>query len=224
MQPSKLTPQKKPSDPKQVAQNFALLKRHCFAAPYYKLMNDMDAKKSSTNVIEINYRDDESIYFKADPDRLTVIFSIAFKDANDIVLAKVFLQEYADARRTMNNTPSISYSQKEPPAELKGVKNLRVGDTNGFVSFVLHPPHMVKGPRREKTIDTTQTFRNYLHYHMKCSKAHLHTRMRNRVRTFLQILNRAKSEPENKEKKTMTGRTFKRADDTASTFDDAMNI
>jgi len=124
----------------------------------------------------------------------------------------------------MNNTPSISYSQKEPPAELKGVKNLRVGDTNGFVSFVLHPPHMVKGPRREKTIDTTQTFRNYLHYHMKCSKAHLHTRMRNRVRTFLQILNRAKSEPENKEKKTMTGRTFKRADDTASTFDDAMNI
>jgi len=224
MQLSKLTPPKKPSDVKAVAQNFGLLKRHCFAAPYYKLMNDMDAKKQNANVVEINYRDDETIYFKADADRLTVIFSIAFKDANDVVLAKVFLQEYVDARKSMNNTPSISYAQKEPPAELKGVKNLRVGDSNGFVTFVLHAPHMVKGPRREKTIDTTQTFRNYLHYHMKCSKANLHTRMRNRVRTFLQVLNRAKSEPANQEKKTITGRTFKRADDTAATFDDAMNI
>jgi len=48
---------------------------------------------------------------------------------------------------------------------------------------------------------------------MKCSKAYLHTRMRERVRTFLQVLNRAKSTPESTEKKTITGRTFRRADD-----------
>lgn len=51
---------------------------------------------------------------------------------------------------------------------------------------------------------------------MKCSKAHLHTRMRNRVRSFLQILNRAKSDPQKVEKKTITGKTFSRADDAPS--------
>lgn len=41
----------------------------------------------------------------------------------------------------------------------------------------------------------------------------MHTRMRNKVRTFLQVLNRAKSEPQSTEKKTITGRTFRRADE-----------
>jgi len=128
------------------------------------------------------------------------------------VIAKVFLQEYQDARRTMSNAPSVMYSQKEPPQELRGVRNLKVGEAQVFVSFVLFQPHIAPA-KREKTIDNIQTFRNYLHYHIKCSKAYLHTRMRNRVRTFLQVLNRAKSEPQSTEKKTITGRTFNRADD-----------
>ena len=41
----------------------------------------------------------------------------------------------------------------------------------------------------------------------------MHTRMRNRVRTFLQVLNRAKSDTGSGEKKTITGKTFRRADD-----------
>lgn len=47
-------------------------------------------------------------------------------------------------------------------------------------------------------------------YHIKCSKAYMHDRMRKRVDSLLQVLNRAKAEPlEPKEKKTMTGKTFK---------------
>jgi len=96
--------------------------------------------------------------------------------------------------------------------ELKGVKNLKVSEGQGFVSFVLFASH-ISGNKKEKSIDNIQTFRNYLHYHIKCSKAFMHTRMRNRVKTFLQVLNRAKSAPESTEKKTITGKTFKRADD-----------
>src|SRR5690606_30465765 len=103
------------------------------------------------------------------------IFAIQFKDPDDVVLAKVFLQEYADARRTMSNAPSVTYSQREPPLELRGVRNLRVSDSQGFVSFgthtffffealffllislpppfiVLFQPHMAPA-KREKTID-----------------------------------------------------------------------
>jgi len=213
---------KVPQDKAAFARNIALLKRHALAAPFYKVFNDIEAKKPGT-LVEINYRDDEAFYLKPESDRCIVIFSVRFKDADDVVLSKVFLQEYADARKTMSNAPSVTYSQKEPPMELKGVRNLRVGEGQGFVSFVLFQPH-IAAAKREKTIDNIQTFRNYLHYHLKCSKAFLHTRMRNRVRSFLQVLNRAKSEPESKEKKTITGRTFKRADDAPSTMEDQYNI
>jgi len=211
-----------PSDKAGCARTVALMKRHAMAAPFYKVFSDIEAKKGG-NLIEIQYRDDEALYLKPEVDRCIVIFSVRFKDADDVVLAKVFLQEYADARKTISNAPSVSYSQKEPPLELKSVKNLRVGEAQGFVSFVLFQPHMAAS-KREKTIDNIQTCRNYLHYHLKWSKAYLHTRMRNKVRSFLQVLNRAKSEPENKEKKTITGRTFKRADDADNTLEDQYNI
>lgn len=213
---------KPPQDPAAFARNIALLKRHAFAAPFYKVFNDIEQKKGG-GLIELPYRDDEALYIKPETDRCIVIFAMQFKDPDDIVLAKVFLQEYADARKTMSNAPSVSYSQKEPPLELKGVRNLKVSQNQGFVSFVLFQPH-IAAAKREKTIDNIMTFRNYLHYHLKCSKAFLHTRMRNRVRTFLQVLNRAKSEPEAKEKKTMTGRTFKRADESAPQIAEEYNI
>jgi actin related protein 2/3 complex, subunit 2 len=203
---------KPPQDKAKFAHNIALIKRHALAAPFYKLFNDIEAKKGAGPVTELRYRDEEAFFLKPESDRLIVIFSIQFKDADDVVFAKVFLQEFQDARRTMSNAPSVTYSQKEPPLELQGVKNLRVGDNNGYVSFVLFAPH-ITGNKKEKTIDNIQTFRNYLHYHIKCSKAYLHTRMRNRVRSFLQVLNRAKSEPESTQKRTITGRTFRRPDE-----------
>lgn len=53
------------------------------------------------------------------------------------------------------------------------------------------------------------TFRNYLQYHIKCSKAFMHTRMRIRVESLLQVLNRAKQKKAAKAT-TASGRTFKR--------------
>jgi len=212
-----------PSDKAAFARNVALLKRHALSAPFLRAFSDVEAKKAGASLIEVPYREDEAFYIKSEADRAIVIFSIAFKDKDDAVLAKVFLQEYQDARKTISNAPSVIFSQKEPPLELKGVRNLRAGSGNGFVSFVLFQPHIL-GKKKETTIDNIMTFRNYLHYHMKCSKAYLHTRMRNQVRSFLQVLNRSKSEQETKEKKTITGRTFTRADDAPATLSPEENI
>jgi len=215
-----------PADKAAVARNFALLKRNALAAPFYKVFADIEQKKPAGPLIEIAYRDEEAFYIKAESDRVIVVFSVQFRDQDDVVFAKVFLQEFQDARKTMNGVPSVAYSQKEPPMELKSVRNLRVGANNGFVSFVLFANH-ISGTKKEKSIDSIQTFRNYLHYHIKCSKAYMHTRMRNRVRLFLQILNRAKSEIQSTEKRTITGRTFRRADEPETNvggFDDEYNI
>jgi len=48
--------------------------------------------------------------------------------------------------------------------------------------------------------------------------------MRNKVKAFLQVLNRAKSAPESAEKKTITGKTFRRADEPQQSADDEYNI
>jgi actin related protein 2/3 complex subunit 2 len=48
--------------------------------------------------------------------------------------------------------------------------------------------------------------RNYLHYHLKCSKAYMHQRMRAKTNDFLKVLNRAK--PEQKAKPTEERKNF----------------
>lgn len=66
--------------------------------------------------------------------------------------------------------------------------------------------------RKDKVTAVLQSFRNYLQYHIKCSKSYFHSRMRARVVSLLKVLNRAKVEPpaEKKEMKTMSGRSFER--------------
>jgi len=185
----------------------SLFKRHLLAAPFKKVFQAVE-KNQPHPILSIAYREDEAIYIKGEPERVTVIFSIMFKDADDQVFAKIFLKEFEDARKSISNAPSVSYSTKEAPGELKGVAGVKEGEGHGFVTFVLFQNHIKNA---EKTINTIQTFRDYLHYHIKCSKAYLHNRMRNKVESFLQVLNRARpTDVAAKEKKTAAGKTFVR--------------
>merc|ERR1712225_84897 len=144
------------ADKETLPGKIALFKRTVVAAPLEAVF---DGKPGLPPVITINYRTNEAVYLKREGNNVAVIFSINFKDKDDIVIGKVFLQELEAARKTINNAPAITF------------------------------------------------FRNYLHYHIKCSKAFLHTRMRLRVEELLQVLNRAKIKNANKEMKTMSGRT-----------------
>jgi len=193
---------KKETLPKSIS----YLKRHVIAAPFLRLFESVTSG-GNCPMITINYRTNEAMYLKQEQDRAQVIFSINFKDSDDIVLSKVFLQEFANARKTMSNAPAVTYSQKEAPLELKGVPNVREGEDQGFVTFVLFNNHVGES-RRNQTIDNIHLFRDYLHYHIKCSKAYLHTRMRLRTEALLQVLNRAKQKTAMKEMKTITGKTF----------------
>ena len=75
---------------------------------------------------------------------------------------------------------------------------------------VLEPRH-TRAAAMAKTIDLVQTFRTYLHYHIKCSKAYLHSRMRNRTAALIKVLNRARPGTAVKKKtRTAGGRTFVR--------------
>jgi len=191
----------------KVSNSVSLLKRNLLSAPFSKMFQAIE-KGQSPAIAKVDFRDGESLYIKPEGERAIVVFQVEFKDPNDQVLAKVFMQEF---RRSVGGAPSVDYRANEAPLEVQGQPGLREGEGIGFISFVLMPAH-IQAAKRQKTIDLMQMFRNYLQYHIKCSKADLHTRMRRRVADLLQVLNRAKPEPfEKKEKKVMGGKTFKRS-------------
>lgn len=181
----------------------ALLKRNMMAAPfeaafaeYYKLKEAASKYTSEEapqgvreggEVMAIHYREEEAIYCKASHDRVTVIFSTVFREETDRVFGKVFIQEFVDARRrAIQNAPQVLF-RNDPPLELQGVpgvKNTGTGEI-GYVTFVLFPRHLTP-QRMPEVISHIQTFRDYFHYHIKASKAYIHSRMRRRTADFLQ--------------------------------------
>ena len=56
-----------------------------------------------------------------------------------------------------------------------------------YVTFVLFPRH-TNPTNRDNTINLIHQFRTYLHYHIKCSKAYLHSRMRSKTSEFLKVM------------------------------------
>lgn len=197
-----------PENKEELAASVAMLKRNCFAAVFEKYF-ELQAKGGEKSTAIIHYRDRETMYVSAAKDRVTVIFSTIFMDDDDVIIGKVFMQEFKEGRRGSQTAPQVLFSHAEPPSELKGTDAL-TGDNVGYITFVLFPRHFKDEATRNKTIDCIHTFRDYLHYHIKCSKAYLHTRMRARTSDLLKVLNRARPEAKATEKKTISGRTFAR--------------
>jgi len=199
----------------------AMLKRNALAAPFERAFAEQKALESTPaptdgspreqgQLMQIHYRDEEAIYVRASHDRVTVVFSTIFKEETDRIFGKVFLQEFVDARKlaSLQTAPQVLYSNRDPPLEIRHIPGLKNTEDVGYVTFVLFPRHF-SALTAEETISRIQLFRDYLHYHIKCSKAYMHSRMRHRVTEFLKILNRAKADNVGeKERKTVTGRTF----------------
>ncbi|CAL53053.1 ARP2/3 complex, 34kDa subunit (p34-Arc) [Ostreococcus tauri] len=161
-------------------------------------------------------RPGETMFIKPQKDQVTVVFPMRFEDARDAVIATQFLTHFAEVRRTqkdLSTAPAVSYI-KTPPLELKEAPEelLNVAATNGgYVSFVLFKRHVAED-RLESTVWNILTFHAFVSFHIKYSKAYWHSRMRNKVESWLSILKRAKKSDPNGPKKmtTASGRTFVR--------------
>jgi len=195
-----------PADKAKVAGEIAKLKCYLYGSVVLKVCEEAEKGQTGT-LYDIPLRDsEERMWLRADSnDRITVVFSINFTDADDIVFGKVFLQEF---KKSVAGAPSVDFVYKNPPLELREVSQPPRSDNIGYVTFVLFDRHF-KGEKKLGVAEAIPTFRNYLHYHIKCAKSNLHTRMRNRVDLLLQILNRAKQEIK-EDKTTASGRTFTR--------------
>jgi actin related protein 2/3 complex subunit 2 len=134
-----------------------------------------------------------------------VTMSIPRKD--DVVLAKNFLQTFADAKRLqpkeLESAPAMSFTfgkaPPEIPAELQ--KSVASGDGDSIAdgaalvhcTFQLQKSHMEREKVAVKSVVQIVNFRNTLLYHLHCCRSYMHAMMRKRVESSLIVLNRGKT-------------------------------
>lgn len=183
------------------------LKKVVCGGPIEKALTSLLKKEAPGPVLQINYRKNESMFICPSSGKVVIVFMVDFADQTDKAMAKVFLQEFVEAQRTVRTAPPVQYL-REAPGELSALNLKYSPDIAGFISFALEERH-VQGARLNTAVTLLTGFRSYLLYHIKCSKTYLHMRMRKRVAGWMQVLNRALPEVET-EKKTAAGKTFTR--------------
>jgi len=190
------------------------LKHTVIGGVFHYFFNQLNEGKVPTH-FSFALRSDTTVYFVPKNDRVTVLFTVDFKEKVDRAVARVFMQEFVDARnkdKTLGATPPVGFGS-QPPLELQpfGITEPIKGII-GFVSFSVMKAHVDKPEKRDKVVSVLQGFRNFMQYHIKCSKAHFHSRMRARAASLLGVLNRAKPEidPKTVQARTISGKTFVR--------------
>jgi len=202
-----------PADYDALATKISLFKFHALGSPFQKYFKALATGKAIPSG-RVRLTEDTTIYFSSKNDRCVVIFSLHYKEKFDEVLARVFLSSMFDVKRSdksLGPSPGVSYDAEVPPNEMKQDFGVQMKEGNcGFLSFAILPRHVTNQDKVDQATDSLQHFRNYLSYHIKCSKTYFHSQMRKRVKELMQVLNRAKSVDEDagKKKKTASGRTF----------------
>ncbi len=199
---------------KKLADSCGLLKRHLMAGAFQRAI-DMFKRQELGETLVLPYRDDEAMYLRPQDSSCAVVFSLRFDNEDDVAFARVFMQEFADARRdvSLRSAPAVTFKYGQKPLELDSVTIAQEKGV-GFITFALFDRHVNTEEAANRSIDLVHQFRTYLHYHMKCSTAYLHSRMRKKYADFLQILNQAKpgaGEMRGPGTRTATGRFMREA-------------
>jgi len=162
----------------------ASAKRNAFASACEKMFNDsLDNKASEAAEISITKKDKLYLFGKKD----RVLFCFALDIKSDQVISNLFLNEMVDTRKKpdMSMCPGVNFTKKAPDE----LKEFDTGDGPYFI-FTLYHRHF-KGSNMDKAIDLMCEFRTYLSYHIKCSKAHIHCRMRSKTEGWKKVMARA---------------------------------
>jgi len=104
------------------------------AVPQEKYFEFQERGETGHKTAVIHYRSDETMFVRALADRVTVIFSTTFKGEDDIILGKVFMQEFSETRRKFQQAPQVLFSHKHPPSELNDSEAI-VGENRGYITF-----------------------------------------------------------------------------------------
>ena len=183
---------------------FSHLKQKIISSPLARIIRDIQSDNNNSNnnnnsntaspfTVTFDNNDFYSVVPGTNKDQIIILFGMNFVDQTDTILAKVFLQEFYDTRNNrMEDAPVVLYG-KEPPKELSKLA-IKSSDSLNYLTLVLFPRHYSTPEAQDHLLKTVPFLSDYIHYHLKCTKAYLHQRMRAKTGDFLKILNRAKPE------------------------------
>lgn len=199
----------------EITKKLTLLKPIVIGGVFKHFYSKLGKGEAPAAPFKFDLRRDTTVFFIPDKDRVVTVFALDFTEKVDKAIAKSFMQEFVDVRKTLNFAPPAQWTlgTTAPPAELKafGITEAQK-NTLGWFSLAILKEHVAKEDLLNKVVEVLQSFRTFLQYHIKCSKSYFHSRMRARCRDLLKVLNRAKlGDPETGPKKTITGKTFTRA-------------
>jgi len=187
----------------EIGNSFSKLRVYALGGPLYKYCKALQEKKVVKEIVQYKLRRDTYFWICPKDDRLTCVFAMEFPIKADFIIANQILTEFLEVRRQRDfqSAPSINFTS-EPPLELKGLPEQKFDKDTflGYFSVLLLPNH-VASAKLDGAVENVIGFRAYLTYHIKCAKAFFHQSMRARVKSMLQILNRARYEPDDERKK-----------------------
>eukprot|EP01083_Nonionella_stella_P224597 799347_1 len=187
----------------EIGEAFSKLRIYALGGPLYQYCKGLQSGKSLKSTFQFKLRRDTYCWIVPKGDRIAIVFGMEFPIKTDRIIGNQILTEFLEVRRQkdLQAAPVIAYS-RDAPNELKGCK-IPSFDKQAFLGYftILLLPSHVKPKKLEVAVENVIGFRAYLTYHIKCAKAFFHQSMRRRVKIMLQILNRARYEPDDKRKK-----------------------
>ncbi|KFO23384.1 Actin-related protein 2/3 complex subunit 2 [Fukomys damarensis] len=173
-----------------------MLKRNCFASVFGKYFQFREEDKEGENRSVIHYRGDETCVLNLRR-TVTVVFGMVFKDADDVVIGKVLMQDFQEGGRASHTAPRVLFSHKELLCSWKTQMLLWV-PTLAMSHLCCSLTTPTQGLRQHHQPDPHVP--DHLQYHSKCFKAYVHTHVRAKTSDFLRVLDHACLDAEKKRK------------------------
>lgn len=165
-----------------------------------KNVNSQEVSQGLYKPIKLVYHPREPFFVVKQPANIITIFPMRFKEDSDVIIATAFFQELMDAgsSEACAKAPPCHWSPIPPP-ELRGEPIEDLSTNGGFVSFEISSRH-VEGKKLDKTVWSLLNFYAFVKYHVKCTRSFIQRRMRKRLESLVEALQKASIEEDHIEK------------------------
>ncbi|RCV34492.1 hypothetical protein SEVIR_7G172200v4 [Setaria viridis] len=153
-------------------------------------LRDMLGSLGPSGTMRLVYNQRDPFFVSKTAERINAVFPMRFRDDTDLAIATSFFQELRELGSSFARAPECSWSPIPPP-ELRGEYVHRLTTNGGFVSFGVLSRH-VRGKRAAKTAWILLNFQAYVKYHIKCTRRHIQSRMRERLEALTEVIHDAR--------------------------------
>jgi len=204
---------KEDAEKKAMIERIKLMRANIVGGVFTYFCKELDAGRKPDS-FNFQLRSDTQVYVYPAKDRVVFIYSLDYPNKAERCIAKIFMQEFKDAKKRIGKAPPVNFSAV-PPREMQDDGIEEATCNLGYISFAILKPHVENDKIRTRVCQQLMAFRTYMQYHIKCSKSYFHARMRARCRELLKVLDRARIKEDEvggkkKIKRTAAGKVFKR--------------